>query len=104
LGLIYDFREKDFQEEICKIENLQGESKRCLDIVLDSVGGSQFKKDLELLRPGGRMVRGREGREERERRGEEGRGWEERRRSGNVRGSRTLFDQCLGFFFEARVG
>jgi len=53
---VINYKENDFVEEICKLEGLKGDSKRCLDIVLDSVGGSQFKQDLELLRPGGRMV------------------------------------------------
>jgi len=48
-----DYRNNDFVEEIRKID---GTHKGSLDIVVDSLGGSQFKMDMSLLRPGGRVV------------------------------------------------
>jgi len=48
-----DYRANDFVEEVFKID---GTKKGSIDIVLDSLGGSQFKKDMSILRPGGRVV------------------------------------------------
>jgi len=48
-----DYRNKDFVEEIYK---LQGTRKGNLDIIVDSVGGTQLKKDQVLLRACGRVV------------------------------------------------
>jgi len=49
---VINYKEKNFVEEIVAIEG----KPKCLDIILDAVGGSQFKQDLELLRAGGRLV------------------------------------------------
>jgi len=48
-----DYRNNDFVEEIRKID---GTNKGSIDIIIDSLGGSQFKMDMSLLRPGGRVV------------------------------------------------
>lgn len=46
-----NYIESDFSEEIRKIRNGKG-----LDVVIDPIGGSNFKKSLKLLEPGGRIV------------------------------------------------
>jgi NADPH:quinone reductase-like Zn-dependent oxidoreductase len=46
-----DYREKDFAEEAMRITGGVG-----LDLIIDAVGPSSFKKDYEILRSGGRMV------------------------------------------------
>jgi len=50
---VINYRESDFESEIQRIE---GHQNPCLDIVLDSIGGSYLKKELPLIRPGGRLV------------------------------------------------
>eukprot|EP01124_Arcella_intermedia_P025347 TRINITY_DN4514_c0_g1_i1.p1 TRINITY_DN4514_c0_g1~~TRINITY_DN4514_c0_g1_i1.p1 ORF type:complete len:353 (+),score=100.89 TRINITY_DN4514_c0_g1_i1:37-1095(+) len=47
-----DYRNKDFAEEIFQITG----KKKCLDIIIDSLGGSQLKKDQTILRSGGRII------------------------------------------------
>ena len=47
-----DYREQDFVKEVRRIA---GEGQP-LDLVLDAVGGSSFRKSFSLLRPGGRLV------------------------------------------------
>jgi NADPH:quinone reductase-like Zn-dependent oxidoreductase len=47
-----DYREKDFVDEVRRIA---GEQKP-LDLVMDAVGGSSFKRSFSLLRAGGRLV------------------------------------------------
>lgn len=46
-----NYQTSDFEREVLRIA---GGAK--IDVVLDSVGGSYFKKDLNLLRPHGRVV------------------------------------------------
>ncbi len=46
-----NYREKDFVAEVLRITKGQK-----LDIILDSVGGAYFKKDLTLLKPHGRVI------------------------------------------------
>ena len=46
-----NYNKKDFSEEIKKLRGKQG-----LDVVFDSVGGSNFKKGMKLLSHGGRIV------------------------------------------------
>ncbi|GAB4435741.1 MAG: medium chain dehydrogenase/reductase family protein [Turneriella sp.] len=46
-----NYQTQDFEREVLR---LAGGAK--MDVVLDSVGGSSFKKDLNLLRPHGRVV------------------------------------------------
>jgi len=46
-----NYQETDFEREVRRIAG-----PASLDVVLDSVGGSYFKKDLNLLRPHGRVV------------------------------------------------
>jgi len=48
-----DYRNHDFVSEIHKID---GTTSPTIDIIIDSIGGTQFKRDLSLLRPGGRVV------------------------------------------------
>jgi NADPH:quinone reductase-like Zn-dependent oxidoreductase len=47
-----DYRSTDFAKEV---QRITGE-KRPLDLVIDGIGGSSFKKGYNLLRPGGRIV------------------------------------------------
>eukprot|EP01128_Nolandella_sp_AFSM9_P010073 TRINITY_DN687_c0_g1_i1.p1 TRINITY_DN687_c0_g1~~TRINITY_DN687_c0_g1_i1.p1 ORF type:complete len:456 (-),score=129.58 TRINITY_DN687_c0_g1_i1:31-1398(-) len=47
-----NYRSTEFDKEILKITD----GKPMIDIVIDSVGGSYFKRGIELLRPTGRMV------------------------------------------------
>jgi NADPH:quinone reductase-like Zn-dependent oxidoreductase len=47
-----DYRERDF---VKAVRDLTGE-KHPLDLVMDAVGGSSFRKSFSLLRPGGRLV------------------------------------------------
>jgi NADPH:quinone reductase-like Zn-dependent oxidoreductase len=46
-----DYREKDFAAEAMQITGGTG-----LDVIIDAVGPSSFKKDYEILRPGGRLI------------------------------------------------
>jgi len=46
-----NYRTKDFEVEIKKITNGEG-----VDLILDSVGGSYMKKELNILRANGRVV------------------------------------------------
>jgi len=39
-----------------KFVRLTTQKKGTIDIVLDSTGGSQIKKDMHILRPGGRVI------------------------------------------------
>lgn len=47
-----DYRSQDFVKEI---RRLTGERKP-LDLVMDAVGGSSYRRSFSLLRPGGRLV------------------------------------------------
>ena len=46
-----DYREQDFAAEAMRITDDTG-----LDVIIDAVGPSSFKKDYEILRSGGRLV------------------------------------------------
>ncbi len=46
-----DYREQDFAAEAMRITGSTG-----LDVIIDAVGPSSFKKDYEILRSGGRLV------------------------------------------------
>jgi NADPH:quinone reductase-like Zn-dependent oxidoreductase len=47
-----DYRGRDFVDEVRKVAG----SKRPLDLVMDAIGGSNFRKSFSLLRAGGRLV------------------------------------------------
>src|SRR3954462_837711 len=46
-----DYRNQDFAAEVRRITGGDG-----LDVIMDAVGPSSFKKDYEILRPGGRLI------------------------------------------------
>jgi NADPH:quinone reductase-like Zn-dependent oxidoreductase len=46
-----DYRSLDFEEEIGRITGGEG-----VDLIMDALGPSSFRKDYRLLRPGGRLV------------------------------------------------
>lgn len=46
-----NYQESDFEREVLRMN--QGQK---IDVVLDSVGGSYFKKDLNIIKPHGRVV------------------------------------------------
>ena len=46
-----DYREQDFEDEAMQITDGEG-----VDLILDAIGPSSFRKDYRLLRPGGRLV------------------------------------------------
>ncbi|OFV85423.1 MAG: hypothetical protein A3B65_05970 [Acidobacteria bacterium RIFCSPHIGHO2_02_FULL_67_57] len=46
-----DYRTQDFEEEVRRLTTGEG-----VDVVLDAVGGSSYRKSYRLLRPGGRLV------------------------------------------------
>ena len=46
-----DYRSQDFADEAMRITGGIG-----LDVIIDAVGPSSFKKDYKILRPGGRMI------------------------------------------------
>ncbi len=46
-----DYRSQDFAAEAMRITGGTG-----LDVIIDAIGPSSFKKDYKILRPGGRMV------------------------------------------------
>lgn len=46
-----DYRSKDFAEEAMRITEGQG-----LDVIIDAIGPTSFKKDYRILRPGGRLI------------------------------------------------
>ena len=46
-----DYRDRDFAEEAMRITGGTG-----LDLIIDAVGPSSFRKDYAILRPGGRLV------------------------------------------------
>jgi len=49
---VINYKNQDFVTEIQKIEGMQP----CLDIVLDSIGGANIKKEFPLVRAAGRVV------------------------------------------------
>lgn len=46
-----DYRSQDFEAETMRITNGEG-----VDLVIDAMGPTSFRKDYRLLRPGGRMI------------------------------------------------
>jgi NADPH:quinone reductase-like Zn-dependent oxidoreductase len=46
-----DYRSEDFEKETMRITDGEG-----VDLIIDALGPSSFRKDYRLLRPGGRMV------------------------------------------------
>ncbi len=46
-----DYRNQDFEAEVMRITNGEG-----IDLVIDAIGPTSFRKDYRLLRPGGRLV------------------------------------------------
>jgi NADPH:quinone reductase-like Zn-dependent oxidoreductase len=46
-----DYRSLDFEQEVMRITNGEG-----VDLVIDALGPTSFRKDYRLLRPGGRLV------------------------------------------------
>jgi synaptic vesicle membrane protein VAT-1 len=46
-----DYRTLDFEDEVRKITGGEG-----LDLVMDALGPTSFRKDYRLLRPGGRLI------------------------------------------------
>ena len=46
-----DYRNQDFEEEVMRLTDGEG-----VDLVLDALGPTSFRKDYRLLRPGGRLV------------------------------------------------
>jgi NADPH:quinone reductase-like Zn-dependent oxidoreductase len=46
-----DYRNQDFEAEVMRITNGEG-----VDLVVDALGPTSFRKDYRLLRPGGRLV------------------------------------------------
>jgi NADPH:quinone reductase-like Zn-dependent oxidoreductase len=46
-----DYRSKDFEAEVMRITGGEG-----IDLVMDALGPTSFRKDYRLLRPGGRLV------------------------------------------------
>jgi NADPH:quinone reductase-like Zn-dependent oxidoreductase len=46
-----DYRSQDFEAEVMRITNGEG-----VDLVMDALGPTSFRKDYRLLRPGGRLV------------------------------------------------
>jgi NADPH:quinone reductase-like Zn-dependent oxidoreductase len=46
-----DYRSQDFEVEVMRITNGEG-----VDLVIDALGPTSFRKDYRLLRPGGRLV------------------------------------------------
>ncbi|MBI4467198.1 MAG: zinc-binding dehydrogenase [Acidobacteria bacterium] len=51
LGHAIDYRSEDFEEAVRRLTNDQG-----VDVVLDAVGGSSYRKSYRLLRHGGRLI------------------------------------------------
>jgi NADPH:quinone reductase-like Zn-dependent oxidoreductase len=46
-----DYRNQDFEAEVMRITNSEG-----VDLAIDAIGPTSFRKDYRLLRPGGRLV------------------------------------------------
>lgn len=49
-----NYRTHDFSSEVRRI--CGAPKGRCLDVILDPIGGKQLKRDLKLLRSGGRII------------------------------------------------
>ena len=46
-----DYRGKDFEDEVMRITGGEG-----VDVIMDALGPTSFRKDYRLLRPGGRLI------------------------------------------------
>jgi NADPH:quinone reductase-like Zn-dependent oxidoreductase len=46
-----DYRSQDFKAEVRRLTNGEG-----VDIIMDAIGPSSFRKDYRILRPGGRLI------------------------------------------------
>ena len=46
-----DYRSADFEAEVNRVTNGEG-----VDVIMDAIGPSSFRKDYRLLRPGGRLI------------------------------------------------
>lgn len=46
-----DYRTKDFEDEVMRITGGEG-----VDLIMDALGPTSFRKDYRLLRPGGRLI------------------------------------------------
>ena len=46
-----DYRNQDFEEEVKRIAGGEG-----VDVIMDALGPTSFRKDYRLLRPGGRLI------------------------------------------------
>ncbi len=46
-----DYREQDFAAEVERITHGEG-----VDVIMDAIGPSSFRKDYKILRPGGRLI------------------------------------------------
>jgi NADPH:quinone reductase-like Zn-dependent oxidoreductase len=46
-----DYRTSDFEQEVRRITNGEG-----VDVIMDALGPTSFRKDYRLLRPGGRLI------------------------------------------------
>jgi NADPH:quinone reductase-like Zn-dependent oxidoreductase len=46
-----DYRTQDFKVEVRRLTNGEG-----VDIIMDAIGPSSFRKDYRILRPGGRLI------------------------------------------------
>jgi NADPH:quinone reductase-like Zn-dependent oxidoreductase len=46
-----DYRGKDFEDEVMRITGGEG-----VDLIMDALGPTSFRKDYRLLRPGGRLI------------------------------------------------
>jgi synaptic vesicle membrane protein VAT-1 len=46
-----DYRDQDFKAEIRRLTNGEG-----VDVILDPIGPTSFRKDYRILRPGGRLI------------------------------------------------
>ena len=46
-----DYRTQDFEAEVKRITNGEG-----VDVIMDAIGPSSFRKDYRILRPGGRLI------------------------------------------------
>jgi NADPH:quinone reductase-like Zn-dependent oxidoreductase len=46
-----DYRNKDFAEEVTRLTGGEG-----VDVIMDAIGPTSFRKDYGILRPGGRLI------------------------------------------------
>ncbi len=46
-----DYRSQDFEQEVRRITDGEG-----VDVIMDALGPTRFRKDYRLLRPGGRLI------------------------------------------------